>query len=575
MKNYKMPAKLLLFLILLLSAIQIALPQIVNNDKKDEELKKEAAIFLRETAVDVGNLRTLENRISFASEIASLMWYHDEKEARAMFQTVIVDFRQLLIQSDAEFTASQAKSAEEEMYESSMFDGSSNSESKLMRKFRKAISVRQQIALSIAEHDAQMAYDFFTGTSQAVANEELRKQFEESDKYFESKLIYAIAESDVDKALEAARKQLAKGASSELINLLKKIYGKDADKGIKFGEEMISKIKSDSGKSVNSYLLMIILSEGAENLDKLKGKPDKKPMFSEQTLRGIADLLAQEILESDDGNNPSSLQPTPDFRGYFPLIERFAPSRAILIRQKFKLKETKTAETTGIGNSVSIATIQPPQVKSENTENQEDLLKDADKLADKNLSKEQREKIISQARQIISKLKNREQKLFALSALAAQVSKMGDKEIAAEIMNEARALVNLQPKNYKDYLSVWMLASGYAQSDADKAFPLLDDAIGRLNETISAFIKVGEFIDVNEEIIEGEEVQVGGFGGELTRGLLGELGVADSTLKSLAIADFAKTKALTNRFDRTEIRILAKMLVLRAVLGNKEKVSEN
>lgn len=561
-----MPAKLILFFILFLSIVQIASSQIVKNDKKDEELKKEAAIFLRETAVDVSNLRTLENRISFASEIASLMWYHDEKEARAMFQTVIVDFRQLLIQSDAEFTASQSKSLEDEMYESSLFGGSSNSESKLMRKFKKAILVRQQIALSIAEHDAQMAYDFFTGTSQAVANQELRRQFEESDKYFESRLIYAIAESDVDKALEIARKQLAKGASYELINLLKKIYGKDPEKGATFGEEIVSKIKSDGTKSINLSLLSILLAEGAESLDKSKVKPVKKPMFSEQALREIADLVAQEILKTE--NADISI-------GYdISLIERFAPSRAVLIRQKFKPKNTQT-KTTIINNDNDVAIIPPMPVSAEtreNQESQEDLLKDADKLADKNLSKEQREKIISQARQIIAKLKNREQKLFALSALAGQVSKMGDKEIAAEIMNEARTLVNLQPKNYKDYISIWILAGGYAQSDADKAFPLLDDTIGRLNETISAFIKVGEFIDVNEEIIEGEEVQVGSFGGELTRGLLGELGAADSTLKSLAIADFAKTKALTNRFDRTEVRILAKMLILRAVLGDREKV---
>jgi predicted Mrr-cat superfamily restriction endonuclease len=47
-----------------------------------------------------------------------------------------------------------------------------------------------------------------------------------------------------------------------------------------------------------------------------------------------------------------------------------------------------------------------------------------------------------------------------------------------------------------------------------------------------------------------------------------ELNLADSTIRVLAIADFEKTKDLTNRFDRQEVRILAKMLVLRAVLGD-------
>ena len=35
---------------------------------------------------------------------------------------------------------------------------------------------------------------------------------------------------------------------------------------------------------------------------------------------------------------------------------------------------------------------------------------------------------------------------------------------------------------------------------------------------------------MNSDFIEDEEVQVGSFGGEITRGLLGNLGAADTTL---------------------------------------------
>ncbi|MEO8073526.1 MAG: hypothetical protein ABI686_09785 [Acidobacteriota bacterium] len=133
-------------------------------------------------------------------------------------------------------------------------------------------------------------------------------------------------------------------------------------------------------------------------------------------------------------------------------------------------------------------------------------------------------------------------------------------------MDESRAMVNLQPKNYMDFMQVWLLASGYAQVDADKAFPFLEDAIFRLNDTISAFVKVGEFIDVNGDMIEDGEIQVGSFGGDISRELLRNLGATDTTIRSLAVADFARTRALTNKFDRPEARILAKMLVLRGIL---------
>jgi hypothetical protein len=82
-------------------------------------------------------------------------------------------------------------------------------------------------------------------------------------------------------------------------------------------------------------------------------------------------------------------------------------------------------------------------------------------------------------------------------------------------------------------------------------------------------VRIGEFIDVTEEMIVDGEVQVGSFGGGMLRGLTGEIGIAESTVGKLVRTDFDKTRSLTNRFDRTEIRVLAKMLVLRSVLGKK------
>jgi len=130
-------------------------------------------------------------------------------------------------------------------------------------------------------------------------------------------------------------------------------------------------------------------------------------------------------------------------------------------------------------------------------------------------------------------------------------------------------LVNPSPKNYQDFVMTWLVTSGYAETDPDRAFLILEDTIGRANTIISAFVQVGEFIDVTEEMISDGEAQVGAFGGGMIRGLGKELGIAEATIDKLAHADFAKTKALTNRFDRPEVRVLAKMLVLRTVLGKK------
>ena len=563
-------------IILVLIFAAVALPQKTENKNQKEkraELEKESVAFLRETFGDVANLRTPENRISFNAEMANLMWFHDEKEARAMFETVITDFKQMLAQIDAQTNSIKINPEDAEMYGVPFFPAS-NPQAKLTKKLYKAMSVRQQITFAVSEHDPVLAHGFFIETTQVITNPDLRKQFENRDGGFEMKLLQAIAEKDAAKGLEAARKSLAKGLNAQHFELLKKLYAKDAEKGAAFGEEIISKLKSESiDKGDTFYYLKLVLSAAIANRDALKGKPNQKTMFSDQGLRDIAEMTAQFMLKSKVLAESGSDE-------IVELIKPFLPGRAVQIEQKIALeKKMKAAEKANnedsdksdesYGNPES-AYVSAAKSRAEKMEEQTKMMQDLQTLGAKKLPDEERQKVIAQARKMVAEIDDPNMKMLALSSLAAQVGKMGDKETATEIMREAERFVSPQPKNYMDYMQNWMLASSYSEINPDKAFPILEDTVLRLNDTISAFIKVGEFIDVNGDFIEDGEVQVGSFGGEMTNSLLRELGATDSTINNLANADFAKTKTLTNKFDRTEVRILAKMLVLRAILGKKK-----
>ena len=565
--------KLLSVLLALIFTVNV-LPQTTENKNQKEkraELEKESVAFLRETFGDVANLRTPENRISFNAEMANLMWFHDEKEARVMFETVITDFKQMLAQIEAQTSSIKINPEDAEMYGVPFFPAS-NVQAKLTKKLYKAMSVRQQIAAAVSEHDPVLAYGFFIETAQVITNPDLRKQFENRDGGFEMKLLQAIAEKDPVKGLEAARKSLAKGLNAQHFELLKKLYARDAEKGAAFGEEIISQLKSEStDKSDTFYYLKSVLSAGIANRDALKGKPSQKPMFSDQGLRDIAEMTAQFMLKSKILAEPGSDE-------IVELIKPFLPGRAIQIEQKIALeKKSKAALNNSDGDSEeqnelpqSSAYISAAKSRAAKMEEQTKMMQDLQTLGAKKLPDEERQKVIAQARKMVAEIDDPNMKMLALSSLAAQVGKMGDKETATEIMREAERFVSPQPKNYMEYMQSWMLASSYSEINPDKAFPILEDTVLRLNDTISAFIKVGEFIDVNGDFIEDGEVQVGSFGGEITNSLLRELGATDSTINNLANADFARTKTLTNKFDRTEVRILAKMLVLRAILGKKK-----
>ena len=537
--------------------------QTSKPDEKQAETKKQAVQFLRETFSDVNSLRTLENRISFSSEMAGLMWFEDEKEGRAMYQTVIADFKQLLMQYDAQMAAlgvTPDKGGSRLGLMTGLED--ETEKSRLTLKFSKAMGVRRQIALSLAEHAPELAFGFFSDTLTLLTNPKYRDEVAGEDKTFELQLIKEIARHDPTKALDYTKKNMAGGVGYAHLELLKKIYDRDADKGVALASEIVAKLKSSKVDPDNLWTLRSALQMGAESLDQNK-TGGKKSMFAEADLRDLAELMAQSILARQKDENA-------DFSGSLPLIERFAPARAVQIKAKFPPKAVvKKPEDEDPDDEFD----QLVAARTASTASTEKALAEVEKVGGE-LSKEERAKAVETSRKTIAELPTRQAKITAYSGLAVQVAKAGDRELAAEIMRDAQALVNPAPKHYRDYLETWMLINGLAEADPEKAFPVLDETIYRLNGTLEAFIKVAEFIDVAGEIIDDGELQVGSFGGSMIREVTGSLTMADGMIRQLTAADFGKMKAVTGKFERTEIRVLAKMLVLRAVLGSKQAGKE-
>lgn len=546
-------------------AQQIATP---GQTEEADKLEKASVEFLRDTQAEVEGLRLIENRISFSSELASLMWYHDENEARGMYAGVINDFRQLLILYDTQMNQFGAKPPDEPETYGPFFGGDPTDRQKAERRFRVAMGVRQTIATSMAEHDPELALNFFYDSFGVVSNPDLRKQMEDSDKTFEQRLLTEIAAIDPIKAAQLAKRSLDKGLTSQQVELLKNLYNKDTDKAIDFGATLLSKVKSEKPDSLDLGAASNLLKYGTQVLDKSRGLNGKKPVYTDSDLRDIAEALAQGVLARSTGSGIP-------FASYAKDVERYQPGRALQIRSKIqpktpaRLAPPRAIRTSGSGNG-SGANAAALAVKAQRDQSEKKMFDDVAKIGTGKLTQEQSDKIVEQARATIMSMTGRDKKVTGLSLLASQVARAGDKDLAAELMRDASSFVISQPKNYQDFLMTWLLASGYSNVDPDHAFSILEDTVNRGNDLINAAIKLGEFIDVSEEIVSDGELEVGAFGGSMIRGITKELAMADTTIQTLSKADFDKMKGLTNRFDRPEVRVLAKVLVLRSVLGNKK-----
>lgn len=581
-----MKRKIFLTLILTLFCATSVFSQAVPNKKptekdKSAELEAKAVKMLKETASEINGLRTVENKISFLTEIANLMWFHDEREARKMFENVIGNFTNLLSQYNAEISQIKTSGETLEIYEVRNLPAQGGVKNPYLKLFE-ALSIRRQIALSIAEHDPELAFAFVKDTSKVISAEDFKNGPWGSDSDLEEQIVTIMPVKNADKAIQIGKEKLKDGFSIALFELAKKIHAEDASKGEEFVDDVVSKIKTDKSK-IESYMLVSVLNFGIEQIEEFKKNPNKKPVFSEKDLQEIAEVLAQNILVEEEIGDYQ-------MESYLTSIKPFAPSRAAQIQAKYQSSKNKTEidsmelAANKLANSVYASNTNAnmgeenltPQQKAlaEKRKKQEGLIKELGNLQVLKLPAEERKKFIEKARQIVLTMNDPNQKIMALNLLAVQVKQLGDLELASDLISQANSLVNPQPVNYMDYLQTWMLAAGYAELDVEKAFPILENTVYRLNDTISAFVKVGEFMDVSGSMVQNGEVQLGMFGGRLSKNLMGTLNNYEKILFNLAEKDFDRTRDLANKFERPEVQIMAKMLILRSILEKKIEKKE-
>lgn len=574
----------LAFTLLLFTAI--VLPQNPEDEKKKkaEDLKAKAVEMLRETTFAVANLRTAENRISFMAELASLMWLHDRDQARAMYGSVVTDFKNLVAQVDTQMNMAQV-AADADLRDIGPGPGMLTEPSDALRaatKFRSAMAVRQAIAMSLAEHEPELALSFYYDSVSGITNTRLL-EMTTNDGYFEVQLLSSVARKDAARALQLARNSLKGDLNYLHIGLLREVYDKDQDKGVELAGIFLSKLKNDGPEKLEVYVAAALIGTAEDISSERDDRATRKPIYTQQELRELADLIGRAMLENDNGMDYGI--------GYISAVDKYAPSRAAQVRAKYKMgpagrseggrygvatnSMNAAANAAAFAANIAAANAASPEWEAAEREREareeaeRKLMEDIGGLSKKELPKEERDRIVARTREIIMKTPGRDKKIMALSALAASVKQAGDAQLAAEIMREAESFIRPDPRNYQDFIATWSVISGYAAAEPDRAFMMLDDTIYRANEVIAAFVRVGEFIDVTEQMIVDGEIQLGSFGGGMIRGLSSELNVAEATIGLLVEANLERTKAAADKFDRPETRVLARMMILRNILGTK------
>lgn len=585
------------------------------------KLQEKAVALLNNLAREAEQFSLPSNRVAARIEIGKLLWEPDEKQARAIFQSAVLELNTLI---------NQIPPINSE-------DGEENSERYSI--LTDAANLRSDLLIALAAHDPKLALDSLQALSR---KDETGGSIFEGDQTLELNLAAQIAARDPKQAYQLAKKNLENGIGTNLFSTLESLYEKDAELGAKLALDIAGKIKSKdvTGGSVNNYgsgmgnmssgssIGNIMTSgsmtnssissasvkssqiEGAINawevqsfletikkLNRQAAKNKKTAVLSENEIKEIIDLLAQKYVRQPNLSAYEVVKIMPEITRYFPAqaqaIQRkigqlqSAMLDSLISAENFQneVADKSADEIAQVIERKAAAERDDLYRKAAETAFAEGEIEDARKFYGKIKIRRENdylEKNIDDAlplalaekgdlreiRRMLAKLKTPEERIEILTSAAASAAAKGDAKSAAALMAEARSTYSGRMKNRKNLASVLQIAQAYAVFDAEQGFAFLESNVSFFNDLIGAGILLDEFNEGGA--VENDEVRLDRVRDESYRNL--PKGVA--LLKSFSAADFDRTIAFADKFSRPEVRFYARLRIAEALLNADAEADE-
>jgi len=177
---------------------------------------------------------------------------------------------------------------------------------------------------------------------------------------------------------------------------------------------------------------------------------------------------------------------------------------------------------------------------------------------------------LDETRRYLSRAASNEERIAALTQLATAVAQKGDRKVALQLLEEARNLIPGRARYSRQMLAQLLIARAYATVEPAQSFAMLESSIDQLNELIAAGILLGEFFG-EEEVIQNDELVIQPVV-QMVEAFQQQYG---RDLSLLARANFTRTQDAAEKFQRYEVRLLARLLVVQSVLATQPEEKED
>lgn len=580
-----------------------------QQDKDKPTPEKKALLMLDQMLGDAGALKLPENRIYVQIAAGDLLWDRDESRARVLFGEAGSGIAEMMRRSDPASDSNGRRA------------GNAN---------RLALELRQELVLTVARHNGEFAYQLLQSMpSPPATGPGVRRQ--DSQTSLEQSLVAAIAANDPKTAFKDAQGWLDKGEyPSSFSKVLSQLQSKDAEAATKLSDQLVKKMQPEEllAKADAVRLSLSLLRPGpltrksadgsqpvAGSSNQLLAESAFKDMMSAAITAALRAMPQAQNAQARGGAggfrggaNNQGAQAAPlseadvqqanarmllnGLQGLQPQIDKYLPERSLAVRQKLtqlgmdndpraSFGQMSSLMREGTSDSLIAAAASAPQ-QMQNRMYQQAALKAIDEgnpdrardIANQHLdgtartstlhTLELRQAVSSTSnkmddiRQTINRAQTDEERLSLLLQFAGNLEADNPKQ-ALQLLDEARALVSRRATSYAQFEAQINVAHALAELDPTRSFETLDPGINQINDLLSAAAMLSGF-ELN--IFKDGELPLQG-GGSLA-GMVVRYG---SELSELAKIDFEKAQMMTDKFVLAEPRILAKLSLVRGVLG--------
>jgi len=611
----------LFLLVLMLGTIsaraQEAAPTPTADEQQQEkaEKQKRAFILLEQVVDEAQLLRLPENRIRMQVGAAELLWQSNEGRARSLF--------------------SQAAEGVAEMLRAPNTDAGAN-ERRSFNQSRTPLQLRSEVVLTVSRYDAPLAYQLLAATrpptSEAMANgfnfeDDLEQRLLAQVASLDPKLALQNAEDLLAKGKYPG----------SLLDVLVQLRAKDKEAAAKLEEKLLKRLVAANMLTITDAgsLALGLLQTGPRT--ETTTATDAPPSRSQPYLAasGYAELMGSVIdaaLRATPqaatnqprqnrargraglGSNQANANPTlsaaeleqmnarrllSGLQRLLPRVEEILPGRAQAVRQKITelgVNNNQRANVNQIFSSLdqqnsagllASAAAAPPgmqsriyrraalkaldegypdlarQIAADHLEgnNRDTILKEMELVQ---LTKKAEGEAIDEARRLIASLPNDEQRVDMLLQLAGRTHSANPK-LAVQLLEEARQITNKRANSYQQLELQLRVADAFKDIEPDRSFEIIEPGIMQLNELLAAASTLSGF-ELNV-FREGEMPLQGG------NGLSTMVARYGQRLGALATKDFERAQTLANRFQLSEPRIVARLAIVRGLLGLEPAVN--